>query len=184
MGAEDAGAQRSRWWVAGSAVPLSVFWLLLSGHYTPLLLLLGAGSVALVLWLSYRANLKDFRGSVTGEILRLPPYVLWLSKEVLVAAIDVVRRVWSPRLDLRPQMEATDASGLDTLQQVTYANSITLTPGTLSMRVMEDHIVVHALDASGLEDLDDGRMLDRVRRLQAPTPDGAPSDDAPPEEEQ
>jgi multicomponent Na+:H+ antiporter subunit E len=153
------------------ALPLSVFWLLLSGHYTRLTLLLGAGSVTLVCWLSFRADLRESYGSVRAVALRLPLYALWLGKEVLVAAVGVVRRVWSPALDVRPRVAWTDASGLAPLSQVIYANSITLTPGTLSMRLRDDSIAVHGLDESYLDDLADGRMLGRVRRLAPSTPE-------------
>ncbi|MFI2430708.1 Na+/H+ antiporter subunit E [Streptomyces sp. NPDC018693] len=148
------------------AAPLpAVFWLLLSGHYGPLLLTLGALSVAVVCWLTRRAGL-DHHVTVAFA-LRLPWYFLWLSGKILVSTVAVTRRVWAPRPDLRPVVEPTPAKDLPELSQVVYANSITLTPGTLSLDVEADHIEVHSLERSGVEELREGRMLSRVRQTEA-----------------
>jgi len=152
-------------WVLRMAPVFALFWVLLSGHYTALLLVLGAASVALVCVLSWRARLTDSEGPSLSLALRLPRYVLWLAKEVLVSAVAVVRRVWSPRPDLRPAVAATPAADLTELAQVVYANSITYTPGTLSFDVDEDQIHVHSLVPADLETLRAGAMLRRVRRL-------------------
>lgn len=170
-GDRRGGRRSTALWAVRMALPLSAFWLLLSGPYTPQTVLLGAGSVALVCWLSSRADLRESYGSVTTIAARLPFYALWLAKEVLVEAVRVVRRVWSLTLVLRPGVAWADASGMTSLSQVIYANSITLTPGTLSMHLTGDSIAVHGLDESYLDALADGRMLGRVRRLAPSTPE-------------
>lgn len=143
-----------------------VFWLLLSGHYGPLLLALGALSVVVVCWLTRRADL-DHQSVTVAFALRLPRYFLWLSGKVLVSAYAVARKVWSPRPALRPVVEPTPAAQLPELSQVVYANSITLTPGTLSLDVEADHIEVHSLERSGVDELGEGLMLRRVRQTEA-----------------
>lgn len=154
-------------WVARMAPLFAVFWLVLSGHLEPLLLVLGALSVALVCWLSVRAGLPA-RETVTIPLaLRLPRYLLWLAKEVLVSAIAVVRKAWSPRLALEPVVEATPSPEMSALTQVVYANSITFTPGTLSLDLDDDRIRVHSLEPADVESLRAGRMLRHVRRLEA-----------------
>jgi multicomponent Na+:H+ antiporter subunit E len=142
------------------------FWLVLSGHYEPLLLTLGGLSVAVVCWLAWRAGL-DHLGATLPLLPRLPRYLLWLSGQVLVSALAVVRKVWSPRPSLRPVVASTPASNLPELSQVVYANSITLTPGTLSLHVGDDRIEVHSLERAGIDELRDGAMLGRVRRTGA-----------------
>jgi multicomponent Na+:H+ antiporter subunit E len=74
-----------------------------------------------------------------------------------------LRKVWSPRPDLRPAVARTAADELPPVAQVVYANSITLTPGTLSLEVDDRSIEVHSLDPEGIEELDRGEMLRRVR---------------------
>ncbi|MDO0938433.1 Na+/H+ antiporter subunit E [Streptomyces sp. DG2A-72] len=143
-----------------------VFWLLLSGHFEPLLSVLGALSVAVVCWLTRRADL-DHQSVTVAFALRLPRYFLWLSGKVLVSTFAVARKVWSPRPALRPVVEPTPAPHLPELSQVVYANSITLTPGTLSLDVEADHIEVHSLEAADVEELREGLMLRRVRQTEA-----------------
>lgn len=154
-------------WIWRMAPLFVAFWLVLSGHYTTLLLVLGALSVVLVCWLSWRAGLVEGEGASIPMALRLPRYLLWLGKEVLVSAVAVVRKVWSPRPKLRPTTAVTPSPGMPALSQVIYANSITFTPGTLSLDLDEDQIKVHSLDPAGIEELHTGQMLRRVRRLEA-----------------
>lgn len=144
---------------------LAAFWLVLSGHFEPLLLGLGALSVAVVCGMSWRGELFPHRDVTVGFILRLPLYFLWLSWQVLLSALRVVVKVWSPRLNLQPVVEATETKDLTELEQVVYANSITLTPGTLSLDVDDDRILVHGIDPSDIGDLNNGSMLRMVRRL-------------------
>jgi multicomponent Na+:H+ antiporter subunit E len=146
---------------------LGVFWLVLSGKFEPLLLALGVLSVAVVCWLARRADVDQHHGATLALALRLPRFCLWLVGAVLVSALAVVRRVWSPRLHLRPVVAPTPARDLPDLLQVVYANAITLTPGTLSLDVDDDRIEVHSLDPAGIDELRDGEMLRQVRRAGA-----------------
>lgn len=152
--------------VLHTAPALIVFWIILSGHFEVLFLSLGAASVLLVCLISYRAGVLERDGVTFTLVLRLPGYLLWLVKEVLVSAVGVVRKAWSPRPDLAPIVAKTPSPGLSEVGQVVYANSITFTPGTLSFDVDDDCINVHSLDEAGIEDLRDGAMLRRVRRLE------------------
>ena len=85
---------------------------------------------------------------------------------MLLSALDVSRRVLSPRLDIDPALETVPASQRSELGRAIHANSITLTPGTLSTAVRGDEIEVHALTRKGLEDLKASRMNDRVSLLE------------------
>lgn len=150
-----------------TATLLAAFWLVLSGHYTPLYLIFGVVSVAVVCWLVQRADLRSGDDAALSMALRLAWFLPWLAKEVLVSSVVVARVVWSPRLRLSPAVEVAPARELSVLAQVLYANSITLTPGTLSLHLDDDGVEVHALQADGLETLLTGRMLGRVRRFEA-----------------
>lgn len=154
-------------WIRRTALPLTVFWLVLSGHVEPLFLTLGGLSVTLVCWVSWRAGLTEEHAVTVPLALRMPRYLLWLGKEVLVSSVAVVRKVWSPCPELRPVVAATPSQGLPDVSQVVYANSITLTPGTLSLHLEDDRIEVHSLDGTDIDTLDGGAMLARVRRLEA-----------------
>lgn len=150
----------------GLAVLLVAFWLVLSGHVAPVPLASGLLSVAFVVWLTRRMRIVDRESLPVHLVPRLPWYLPWLVKEILRSSLSVTRQVWSPRLRLRPAVAVAPTPDLPELSQVIYANSITLTPGTLSLSVHDEGIEVHSLHASGIGALRTGGMLDRVWRLE------------------
>lgn len=146
---------------------LSALWLLLSGHYEPAYLALGLLSVCLALGLAYRMELVD-RESVPIH-LRLSGlgYWPWLAKEIAKANLDVTRVVFGPRARLSPTFLWLKTRQRSDLGQVIYANSITLTPGTVSVVVECERILVHALTRDAAAGLETGDMDLRVCRLEA-----------------
>jgi multicomponent Na+:H+ antiporter subunit E len=148
------------------AFNLSLFlfavWLLLSGHYTPLLLVLGVLSTLLVVLLATRADLIDR----DTQIIFLKPSILlywfWLGQEIVKSNVDVARRILDPRMPISPNIFTVRATQKTDLGRVTYANSITLVPGTVAMDVDEDVITVHALTQAAAADLKRGEMNRRV----------------------
>lgn len=146
------------------AVALVLFWLLLSGHYTALLLTLGGLAVVLVVWFLRRMDRLDGETVGLRPSLRLVEYGAWLSWAVIKSNIDVARRIWSPSLPVRPTWERLDLQVRTPLQQTVYANSITLTPGTLTADVGERQFLVHALTEDSLAELRSGEMERRILR--------------------
>jgi len=141
---------------------LFAIWLLLSGHYTPLMLVLGGLSTLLVVFLALRADLLDRE---THPVLLKPSvlfYWFWLAREIIKSNIDVARRVLAPGLPISPNVFTVRATQQSDLGRVTYANSITLVPGTVAMDVDEDVITVHALTQEAAADLKRGEMNRRV----------------------
>lgn len=154
---------------------LYVVWLALSGHYDVLLLTFGLVSVAGTAWCVARMRAASWHESNPSPepnaiTYRLPVveslrYCGWLAKEILVSNIDVARRVWQTQMPIDPVMIVVEDDELDDVGKVIYANSITLTPGTVSLFLRDDGIHVHALTQSGAEALASGEMLRRVQRL-------------------
>jgi multicomponent Na+:H+ antiporter subunit E len=153
--------------VLGLVLPPAVFWLLLSGHYTALLLAFGVLSVLIVVVIVRRMDVVDGTRFRVRLPLRAPLYAAWLAYQVLVSSAVVLRQVWTPRLAPHPAVGKTPVTGLSEVGTVAYANSITLTPGTLSLHLDEAGIEVHALRQADLDTLRSGGMLDRVRGLEA-----------------
>lgn len=148
-------------------VVFSALWLGLSGHFDPLLLSLGAVSVALVVWIEFRIEKASGEPLPHGiKVLRLPAYLWWLGVEVVKANIDVARRILGRKLDISPAVVDVPCSQHSDLARVLFANSITLTPGTVSMRANKSFIRVHALTREAAEDLLAGEMDRRVSRLE------------------
>jgi multicomponent Na+:H+ antiporter subunit E len=144
---------------------LSGFWLVLSGHFSLLLLSLGGVSALLSTGFLLRMDRAD------GESVRLRPtprmlgYLGWLLWNVVKANIDVARRIWDPELPIAPVWTRLDTRVDSPQEKTLYANSITLTPGTLTTDVEPDHFLVHAISPEGIADLRGGEMERRIRRL-------------------
>jgi multicomponent Na+:H+ antiporter subunit E len=145
---------------------LFAVWLMLSGHYTPLLLTLGLLSTLLVVFIAARAELIDQEMQVVlikpGVLL----YWFWLAGEIVKANIDVCRRILDPRLPISPRMIRVRATQQTELGRVTYANSITLVPGTVTVSVEGDMFTVHALTRETAEDLKGGELDRRVQDVE------------------
>jgi multicomponent Na+:H+ antiporter subunit E len=148
-----------------SALIVAIIWLLLSGHYTQLILSLGVVSVLIVTWFVWRMDRVDGELAVLPMRPRLLYYLLWLMWQVVLANIDVVRRIWDPALPIRPTWQRLDIKVSSPLAKMIYANSITLTPGTLTTDVREDHFMVHSLTTEGIEELRKGSMEKQIQRL-------------------
>lgn len=140
------------------------FWLLLSGHFTPLLLTLGAASVLLTLAAVRRLERAQRLAQQLRPTWRLLPYLLWLFGKVLRANIAVARRILDPRLPISPSWQAIDSAPDSPNQLTLYANSVTLTPDTLTTGVdAQGRLMVHALWPECIEALRDGEMQRRIR---------------------
>lgn len=147
-------------------VVLSLIWLLNSGHYTALLLSLGLLSVLLVVWIAHVMDVVDHESQPVHLALGLPLYYLWLLKQLVLSNIDVVKRIWLGNSSISPSMARLPISQRTDMGRVIYANSITLTPGTVAIDLQGDCIVVHALTADNIAELESGDMDRRVSRLE------------------
>ena len=150
------------------ALVLACVWVLLSGILSPLLLGFGLASSLAVAWLAARADRRD--GEPVPFALRLgrlAHYLLWLAWEIVKANVDVARRILSPGLPIAPAVRWLPASQRSELARVIYADSITLTPGTLSIDLRDEWVEVHALNEESLDTLERNLdMDDRVSRLE------------------
>jgi len=144
---------------------LSLIWLMNSGHYSALLLSLGLLSVVFVLWIARRMDVVDHESQPVHLSGKLPGYWLWLSKKIVLSNLDVVIRIWRGPQAISPQVATLPADQGSDVGQVIYANSINLTPGTLSIELGEDDVLVHALTESSMAELQRGAMARRVREL-------------------
>lgn len=147
------------------AVLLMLAWLLWSGLFKPLLLGLGVFSSVMVVYLAHRMRLFETQAFDLRYLIRLLPYWAWLSKEILKSSLEVTRVVLSPKLPISPTVAEFDSSCEEPMDQAVLGNSITLTPGTLTIQITDGHFVVHALTESGARDVVSGEMDRRVRAL-------------------
>lgn len=141
-------------------------WLLLSGVYKGMVLTLGLLSCLLVAWLAHRMQVVDVEGHPVEWLRRCFGYWGWLIVEMTRSNIDVARVIVSPGLPISPRIVRVRADQRTDLGRTVFANSITLTPGTLSMAWEGDTVVVHALTRDTAEGVLGGEMNRRVRALE------------------
>jgi len=147
------------------ALLLMAVWLLWSGLFKPLLLGLGALSCALTLWLCARMGFFDDDMFALRYSARLLGFWRWLAVEIVRSSLEVTRVVLRPRLQVDPKTVTVEADDLELVDQAVLGNSITLTPGTLTLDAHDGRLLVHALTAEGAQDIESGEMKARVRAL-------------------
>jgi len=144
---------------------LASAWLAWSGLFKPLLLSLGVLSCWLTFLIVRRMGYFNDEIFAPRYGLRLFAYWLWLGREIFRSSIDVTRIVLDPKLPISPGEVTITTSSQNPLDQVILANSITLTPGTLSLDLHNGVIKVHCLTEAGAKQLLDGEMDRRVTKL-------------------
>lgn len=132
---------------------LVALWLTLSGPFTlsgdyPIVMGLGVISIVLAVALAYRMRIMDRETVPMAESLPLFAYWSWLGGEIFKSNIAVTKLIMKPDLDVEPRLVRVPAQQQSDLGRCVFANSITLTPGTVTVDVEEDGFLVHALDTS------------------------------------
>lgn len=148
-----------------TALVLFALWLLMSGVYKPLVIGLGAASAALAVFVAIRMDSVDGKPMrLHFNPVRLVLYWLWLLVEIAKSNWAVTKLILAPKIDLRQNLFEVPYSQKSEMGQTIYANSITLTPGTITVEVEPDHFLVHAVNYS--ED-DPAALADMDRRVTA-----------------
>lgn len=151
-------------------VLLMVFWVVLSGYFDVRksgdAYLVGSGIVSclFITWLSRRHRLLDEESFPLQIALRALAYLPWIFWQILLSNWDVIKRVWNPRRPISPVVVTVPYRMKKDLTAVIYANSITLTPGTVTMEVDPEkrEMLIHCLTEEAAKDLQAGAMHDRV----------------------
>jgi multicomponent Na+:H+ antiporter subunit E len=147
-------------------ITLFITWLLWSGHYNPLILGFGVASCVLVVYLSSRLGIVDREGHPIHLLIRFLTYGPWLVWAIIKANLDVAGRILKPGVPISPQLIKVKAHQKTDLGRVIYANSITLTPGTVSVDVDGEDFLVHAISKEAAADVEAGDMDQRVSRFE------------------
>lgn len=148
-------------YAASLTVVLALLWLGISGVYKPLILGLGVASVALVVIVSRRMDVVGVEHNPVLYSWRLPVYWAWLLWQIIVANFQVAACVLQPAR-VRPRIVRVPAPQKTAVGKVAYANSITLTPGTVTLRLDPHELTVHALHPGSAHDLESGAMAQRI----------------------
>ena len=143
---------------------LLCLWLLMSGYYSILLISLGIISCAFCVYVANRGKLIDDEGLPIFFIPRLLNYLIWLFKEILKSNLSTAKVIINGKVE--PETFTVKASQVTEVAKVTYANSITLTPGTVTTKMHKNVFEVHALNADFGNDIRTNEMDRKVTWLE------------------
>lgn len=149
------------------ALLLGIFWALLSGQFhNSFLLTAGVLCITFIVWMQHRMGGLDEEGVPArfyGRALLYTPYLLW---QVLLSNWDVFKRVWSSPLAIDPCMTPVPYKTRHPFVTTTYTNSITLTPGTVTVVVGDNTLLIHCLVKENGDSLLEGDMERHVQKLE------------------
>jgi len=151
-----------------TVVILFILWIVMSGIFDAFHLTIGvlmSFFIAHFSWDLLFQNTKMPLSERVGEFFRFLNYVFWLIYQIILANLHVARLVLDPKLPINPKIIRVPTKLTKDISFVAYANSITLTPGTITIGVERDHLLVHAIDDRVADDLFSGAMERRIARV-------------------
>lgn len=144
-----------------SAIALFILWVVLSASYHWAHLLLGAVVAVFIVWISPEGSAHTRRFLWFSALGYLP----WLFTRVIKSGLHVSKLILHPAMPIQPELIKHKTELSSNGELVVLGNSITLTPGTITVEVAPGELVVHAIDASSQQDLVKGLLDNKVSRL-------------------
>lgn len=142
-------------------------WCLFSGIFTPFYLGLAIASCLLTTFITQRMEVMDHESHPFQLIYLGPWYWSWLAKEMVLSGLRVTWVVWAQEPNLQPRFSWVRLNLKSDLGRAIYANSLTLTPGTVCVDIEKDRAYIHALDAASIDALELGDIEKRVAKISA-----------------
>ncbi len=144
-------------------------WVVFNGKWTTEIALLGVAVSGLIyaftcafIGLSPRKELRYLRNAGRGLA-----YLWLLLREIFKANWQVLRLIWSPRMEVEPELHTFHTKVKSDFGKAILANSITLTPGTITVHVRDDLFMVHCLDRELADGLEDSEFEQRLEKMEA-----------------
>ncbi len=143
-----------------------VFWAMLSGKFDLFHLSLGVICSILIAFLTHDLLFANTRvGDIRVIVQRFIVYIPWLLYQIVLSNFHVAYLALSPKMPIDPKIIRFSTKLESDISWVTLANSITLTPGTITVDIMEGKFFIHALSKKVADDLNTGEMEDRVAHV-------------------
>lgn len=146
-----------------------IFWIILNGGFSFEIITIGFIVTTLIgVFIIKTSKLNSILRNITfKKIIYIFEYLIILLIEIIKANIDMIRIVLSPSTkELRPALYGTKINLKSTLARVALANSITLTPGTITVSINKDKFLIHAIDKSNLEGIDKSIFVEKLSRME------------------
>jgi multicomponent Na+:H+ antiporter subunit E len=146
---------------------LFVNWVIWSGKFDAFHLALGVISCLIVTYTTHNLLFRRTRFSSKDitEVIRLFTYIPWLIYQIVLANIHVASLVLNPKMPIDPRMIKFKTKLKKDISLTTFANSITLTPGTITADIIDGEFYVHALNKKVADDLLSGEMEKRIAHV-------------------
>lgn len=150
-----------------TAIAMFIFWILLSGEFTFILITSGVVASLITAYLSHdifvgKADLK----TETGRVFKFIVYIPWLLWEIILANVEIAYLVLNPKPLVDPQIVRFKNDLKTDLGIVTLAHSITLTPGTVTVEANREEFVIHAIWQKSAEGIIGGEMQRKVKKIE------------------
>ncbi len=150
-----------------TTIAMFIFWILLSGEFTFILITSVIIASLIVAYLSHdifigEADLK----TEVGRVFRFIKYVPWLLWEIILANVEIAYLVLNPKPLVDPQIVRFKPDLKTDLGIVTLANSITLTPGTVTVEANKEEFIIHAIWQKSAEGIINGEMQRKVKKIE------------------
>lgn len=151
-------------------IALMTFWFIMSGYFDMVHNIMGIVSVGVVIAINYQLKKhKYFEDEVDVlEVLRfgrLIIYLFWLAWQILVSGFQIARVILTPSLPIETSMIRFKVDLPNAHAKMILGNSITLTPGTLTVDIHDDEFMVHAIIPEAYEGIIDDKMPQEVLKL-------------------
>ncbi len=150
-----------------TAIAMFIFWILLSGEFTFILITSGVVASLITAYLSHdifvgKADLK----TETGRVFKFIVYIPWLLWEIILANVEIAYLVLNPKPLIDPQLVHFKNDLKTDLGIVTLAHSITLTPGTVTVEANREEFIIHAIWQKSAEGIIGGEMQRKVKKIE------------------
>jgi len=145
-----------------------LFWLILNERFTPEIVVIGILISILVSLLNYRfVGLSfDIEKKIWSKVILIFSYFIILVVEVFKANIQMIKLILSPTINIKPQIVYFDSPVRSELAMVALANSITLTPGTITVKLDDGKFGIHAIDAPMADGIEDSIFVHRLKNIE------------------
>ena len=150
-----------------TTIAMFSFWILLSGEFTFILITSGIIASLIVAYLSHDIFIgKPDIKTETRRVLKFIKYLPWLLWEILLANVEIAYLVLNPKPLVDPQLVRFKPDLKTDLGIVTLANSITLTPGTVTVEANREEFIIHAICQKSADGIISGEMQRKVKEIE------------------
>ena len=149
-------------------ISLFIFWIILSERITSETILFGIVFSALVTMLSYKTLriTKDLEKKILKKTGKIIVYLGILVIEMIKANIDIIKLVLSKDPEISPTLKPMKARLKSRISRVALANSITLTPGTITVTMNENNLLIHAIEKSNLDGIEESIFVEKLQEIE------------------